>query len=251
VVDIPLSSEEPLPVINITFEGSCSHDIYLESQSQNSLNQFADGMMKVLAYEIVHPVTQSPFEFVSVDAFPIDGERIQILWQTKNEFNGGYFEIEKILALDFLDYSVISSEKALNLGIELNNYQYIEDSKITSVAFYRLKYIDMDGVVEYSETVKVKRGDVPFQVQMQASIFPNPTADVVTLLLDGKEKQQFRVTLSDLNGKELIKENIGLDNSGKAELMFDLSAFPQAIYVVKVSDTQNTEDPQSIRVVKK
>lgn len=80
IVDIPLSSEEPLPIISITFEGKCSHDIYLESQSQNSLNQFADEQMKMLDYEVVHPVTHVPFEFVSVDAFPIDGERTQILW---------------------------------------------------------------------------------------------------------------------------------------------------------------------------
>lgn len=137
------------------------------------------------------------------------------------------------------------------MGIELNNYQYIEDSKMTPLAFYRLKYIDMDGVVEYSETVKIERENIQLQVQMQASVFPNPTADKLSLTLEGKGKQQLLITLSDLSGKELVKENIGLDSKGIAELTLDLGIYPQAIYVVTVSDIQNTEDPQSIRVVKK
>lgn len=250
-IDLPLAKEQALPIMKITFEGSCANDVYLESQKQNSLNQFADENMKLLDYVVVHPVQAAAFAFLSVEANAIDKNRTQIIWRAENEVHGSLFEIEKSSNQDFSGFTMISDKKASILGSQVHNYQYIEEGQMTSRSFYRLKYIDMDGNVEYSKTMKVEREQAAIQLQLQASVFPNPTSDYLNVLVEGRKDQTLQVRLTDLNGKELIQQEQRLDASGFTKMKIDLRKFPQAIYILEVSDVQHAEYPQSIRIVKK
>jgi hypothetical protein len=89
-------------------------------------------------------------------------------WRTENETNFSHFEIEKSEnGLIFKQMGIVrpNSENA--------NYQFIDQSPIGPINYYRLKMVDLDGTFEYSKIIsEVTRKESGTQV-----VFPNPVTN--------------------------------------------------------------------------
>ena len=54
----PAQGKEPLFVMEISLEGSCTDQVYLEHQSENPINQMGGGDIRPINWTIVHPNTE-------------------------------------------------------------------------------------------------------------------------------------------------------------------------------------------------
>ena len=151
--------------------------------------------------EIEEPL---PVELISFSARLVDNKKAVLDWQTASEDNNKGFEIErsndgqKWELLDFVNGQGSSNTK--------NDYQYIDKTMAIGPNYYRLKQIDFDESVEYSETavVLVEEPNDKFH------IFPNPSSGMVHLK---GLRQDVLVKVYDKTGfiMEAQSENTELD----------------------------------------
>ena len=67
------------------------------------------------------------------------------------------------------------------------------------------------------------------------SVYPNPTSDFVNLDLKGFENEDFRVEITDVNGRVLMQKLLSVIDSDHVESI-DISAFAKGMYFVKVTN---------------
>ncbi len=105
-------------------------------------------------------------------------------------------------------------------------------------AYYRLKMVDIDGGVEYSNVLLVRSN---CDGKMPVVLYPNPAMSGSTLgNLGAGEK---RITLFDATGKLLLK-----NTTTNSQYLIDLTRYARGMYMVKLS--REGEADQVFRLVK-
>lgn len=101
----------------------------------------------------------------------VENKSAQLDWQTSEEVNADYFEIEK--STDGRTFTAIGRVKAKNLST-VNQYRYSDPSHLSATTYYRLKQVDFSGKTNYSNIVKLLPSG---QAVMQ--VYPNPAKGTV------------------------------------------------------------------------
>lgn len=104
------------------------------------------------------------------------------------------------------------------------------DEQPTATSFYRLKMMDLDGSYEYSNIVQLENAGV---LGGDLSVFPIPTANTVTVNFIAKATGTANIDLTDLNGRTISRQTVGVDTGLRTE-MVDLSNVSPGVYLVRV-----------------
>lgn len=153
---------------------------------------------------------------------------VTLNWTTLSEENNAGFDIEK--SVNGKDFEVIGTVEGAGNSIDKIDYSFMDESPANGINYYRLKQTDFDGAFEYSEIVSVE-----MKANVQATIYPNPTADVLTI----RGEIQAKVNIRVFNPfGELVYENIqSIDNQSN----INLSHLPTGNYLLHiVSDKTKT-----------
>ena len=76
----------------------------------------------------------------------------------------------------------------------------------------------------------IQTGELPAPMP-QLSVSPNPTTGIVNVHFDGDTKHIASVTVSDLNGGEVLRQNL---SAGMVDVSLDLTSFPKGMYVITI-----------------
>jgi len=103
-----------------------------------------------------------------------EGKKAHLSWQTATEQNSDRFDIER--SMDGLHFEKIGSVKAAGNSTAHINYNYFDPGPKKEINYYRLKEVDIDNSLQYSETKTAKFGD-----DIRFALYNNPTngADLV------------------------------------------------------------------------
>ena len=82
----------------------------------------------------------------------------------------------------------------------------------------------------------IQTGELPAAMP-QLTVSPNPTTGIVNVHFDGDTKQAASVTVSDLNGGEVLRQDL---TAGMVDVSLDLTAFPKGMYMITIR--QNGRD---------
>lgn len=97
-----------------------------------------------------------------------EGKKAHLLWQTATEQNSDRFDIER--SVDGLYFEKIGWVKAAGNSTSHVNYSYFDLDPKKGINYYRLKEVDIDNSLQYSETRSARFGDdIPF------ALYNNPT----------------------------------------------------------------------------
>ena len=105
----------------------------------------------------------------------------------------------------------------------MGKHQYIDNAPLKGLNFYRLKMIDKDGSVSYSQIIKLLNDLVKF------SIYPNPANDNVILKMD---EGSYHIQLTDETGRIVSRKSIKI--KGEANARISLAAWARGIYYISV-----------------
>ena len=165
------------------------------------------------------------------------GDHNLVEWATATEINSDYFEVERRVGNDPSFRSIAKVESAGN-SLEVREYDY-EDGDISQsgVYYYRIKQVDVDGRVDYSDIVSVTIDEVATTM----SLYPNPAINTTMIKVTGAEAQYATVSIFTKDGK-LIRSGLALDevSSGNYELTIDVATFLPGVYTVQIETTQDT-----------
>ncbi len=152
-----------------------------------------------------------------------------INWETSSEINTTYFAIER--SYNLIDWDVIAYEPAKNFSNAKMSYN-VFDSKVKASAYYKIKAIDENKSEMETNFLYVKRTSNESDV---IATYPNPTADFVTIELGKLNDTDATISICDVYGKEVYRNNSIADF---AKLAIDLSNFSGNFFVVKLSSNE-------------
>lgn len=176
-------------------------------------------------------------QFVStlpIRTTPLKGERKDnknvLSWTTQTEQNNKGFEIQR--SVDGSNFSTVGfvRSKAIN-GNSTSNIDYeFEDMKpFTGNGYYRMKQIDNDGKLMYSNILLLKG----LKMQNVAlSIYPNPVESSLNMVINSPENNKVILYVSDVAGR-IIMRKIQQLVSGDNTVSLNIARFTKGEYTIK------------------
>ncbi|MER2999380.1 T9SS type A sorting domain-containing protein [Pontibacter populi] len=155
-------------------------------------------------YTLAPPIMPLPVELMWFKAKRQD-QVVVLEWQTASERDNMGFEVQ--LSADgrtFETLAFVESKSPNSSMVQQYRYVYINPTR-RQVAYYRLKQLDYSGKFSYSKIQVVNADNSTFIVQAS----PNPFKDHIKFAF---EAPTVEVTLTDLNGREVLSQNLTLHN---------------------------------------
>ena len=197
-------------------------DVYTAEQWSDPFD--ADGNITILP-EGALPVTLSSFQLFE------DGDAVLLRWTTSSESNNEGFEIQR--SPNAINWEKIGFVDGMGDSRELIDYSFWDEEVASGYNYYRLKQIDFDGFVEYSNTLAYyKKDDTPIVV------YPNPVQDFLQVNLP---EGTFTATIMNTQGQVLRTAQI----QEKAQL--DFSDLNSGIYLLVLTNGSREEIKKIIK----
>ncbi|PQA56959.1 T9SS type A sorting domain-containing protein [Siphonobacter curvatus] len=130
---------------------------------------------------------------VSLARFEVskEGNAALLTWLTAQEKNTKSFEVEH--SLDGRSWRTIGSVAAKGNSTAEQRYSFLDTDPANGINYYRLRMVDFDGYTELTRSQSIA-----FELAAQASVYPNPVADVLTLHVKDQTKLQGVQVLSSM-----------------------------------------------------
>ncbi len=172
------------------------------------------------------------------------GRDAELNWITVQEVNNSHFEIER--STDGKNFTSIGKAEGNGTSTEQHSYSFTDEGIMgrTSVAYYRLKQVDFDGLSVYTNTVVVMNEKVA-QLEV-VSVSPNPFDAHLSVQFVTPHTQTMEVQLMDAFGRLVSSRQI-TPVQGSNTIDLNETGIKAGIYFVQL--IQNGE-VKNIRVVK-
>jgi len=242
------SSVDPYLVIDsvaadvISYEDTTVADTTTYTYRVQGFNEFVVSNFRNQA-EVTTPV---PVELTSFTASVAD-KYVQLDWETATELNNAGFSIQrskdnnKFIDLIFVKGKGTTTTQSL--------YSYTDKSVLSGKYYYRLKQVDFDGSVTFSESTKVDLG-VPKDYALEQN-YPNPFNPSTTIRFALPINARVIIKLYNALGQEVITIlNTDLD-AGIHETVFNASNLSSGVYfyMLKVQGANNSNFTSTKRMI--
>jgi hypothetical protein len=169
-----------------------------------------------------------PVTLINLKAYQKTGG-IQVEWTTLTELNSDRFEVEK--SIDGQNFTRIGVVTARGNSSTALNYKLFDPSAQTGAYFYRIKSLDKDGSVQYSNILKVNSVKVTGEI----SIYPNPVVNnTFNLQFTNLKSGRYTVMLTNKAGQQLYSSVIEHNGGSATQKLRINTAFPKGSYNVQV-----------------
>lgn len=206
------------------FQGAQSYTAAARSVTASTIGNLNDWWV------LVNQATPLPVELLSFTA-SCNGKNNKLQWATASELNNDFFDIERSLnGNEFTKWMQVKGSGTTNVQ---TNYEITDDSKNTSVAYYKLKQIDFDGKVTELKTVHALNCDG--EVFTVLSVFSTP--EQINSIVSSPENISAVLSIIDVSGKQVLSTPISVKTGVST---FEIpSSLANGVYYLQVSDGVN------------
>ncbi len=188
-----------------------------------------------------------PIQLANFTAVALDAQRVQLNWMTVSETNNYGFEVQKSLAAD-QDFQTLANSFVPGNGttIEPHAYTFTDHHASPGSWYYRLKQIDLDGTVNYTDAVQV---DVALGVSedLQPLSFglrqnyPNPFNPSTTIKYSITGTDRVTLKVYNLTG-QLVRTIINeVQKPGLYSIQYDASTLAGGVYFYRLEAGKSVE----------
>lgn len=185
--------------------------------------------------EDYRPATVLPVELISFFG-RIKSCNSTLHWMVASEENFSHYEIER--GTDGKSFTGIGSVQGEVNSSNIKAYQY-DDFAVEEENYYRLKIVDLDGSVEYSDIIYLS-SECSFS---ELKLFPNPASVSEGFLKvniqSNKEKINFQIV--DLFGRVVKTFSSDVEIGIINQINLDISNLPQGSYILKSTDGRSSK----------
>ncbi len=165
-----------------------------------------------------------PVELLAFSGKYKDGVN-QLSWSTASEKDNAYFEIER--SNTGTKFESIGKVQGAGTTVETQYYTFSDLNPSTTLNYYRLKQVDIDGTFEYSSIVSINIEDKDFNTK----VFPSPTSNVLNVEANQKVNT---VEIIDLTGRVIMSELYKNLNS----VQLNVAHLPTGTYFVSIKSDE-------------
>jgi hypothetical protein len=215
-----------------------NHNTAVTLSDENGANNIAS-----TAYAIVNSAL--PVTFTNIFTEKKDCS-LKVIFDTENELNVNRYELE--VSKDFNAFEKIATTQANNLKRYTFDYFSIPETYQVPILLVRVKSIDMDGKIQYSE-IKKTVGTCNSKVGLL--LYPNPVPKNTNAFYIQKHNGFFNgtylISILDMSGKLIQNTEIKLANA--ARFNYDINNISAGQYLIKVFNA-NSKTIEILKVVK-
>ncbi len=184
-----------------------------------------DGNLQTSYWVLSCAAKPLPIELASFNALCQKNATALLQWKTATEVNALKFEIEKSTnGVDFVSIASVPAQYPLG-----GDYTYVDNTKTTGIAYYRLKMIDKDGSFKYSGMADVNFGKCN---NLRTQIYGYDKNIVINVQTENN--QNIRAVVFDVLGRILTDKLLEVHTGANTfQLPVEVT---QSIYFVKLID---------------
>ena len=172
----------------------------------------------------------TPVRFTNFSASKKDNNA-SLIWQITNEdANVVSYEVER--STNGVSFTKIATVAPKNNGISTNTYTLsdnLDAIQNSGIAYYRIKQIDRDGKVTYTDIRSVRITNKGIAI----GIYPNPVKNTANLTIDLTEDAAVTVNVTDVTGKEVKRVNLNAVKGLNVQPI-NMSTLASGSYLLKV-----------------
>ncbi|HEX6915886.1 MAG TPA: T9SS type A sorting domain-containing protein [Chitinophagaceae bacterium] len=134
------------------------------------------------------------------------GNRLR--WITATESGNKGFELQRsVNGQQFSTIGFIASKAENGNSTTIQDYVYVDSKPFEGSTYYRLKQIDNEGKVTYSNVVVLSRKTAVITL---GSVYPNPASNELNIRVNAPAAQQAIAVITDLAGKVISRQSLSL-----------------------------------------
>lgn len=172
------------------------------------------------------PLTALPVHFISFTGKLLPDKTIRLDWNATTDDLHDHFEVEK--SADGISF--------ISLGKGPSSAPYWKIDPLPGIGsnYYRIKQIDKDGTITYSNTIIVQYNPGALIV----SVYPNPVKNVLNIKLKSLPNDLYILTIADLAGRTIHEQTV-ITGLSSADASIDFSAMAGQVYVLTIRNGRN------------
>jgi hypothetical protein len=173
-----------------------------------------------------------PAEGLNASASLNDNDAL-IRWSTLSEHHTSYFEVQR--STDNVNF-VPTGQQVQASGESQTKKEYQMNDKLptqlrSDVIYYRVKLVDQDGKVTYSNIVVVRISKKP-----GVTVWPNPFLSNVTISITTENETTIDVNMIDVSGRVLKTISQSVPRGISQISLKDLDQLPAGVYLMEIAD---------------
>jgi hypothetical protein len=173
-----------------------------------------------------------PVELISFTSL-VNESDVRLSWSTSTETNNSGFQVER--STEGSDYVTLGFIAGHGTTTEIQNYSFIDQNVYAGKYAYRLKQIDFNGDVEYTNTIEVEvLGIKEFKLDQN---YPNPFNPSTRINFSLASDSKVSVKIINLLGQEVATLVNGHMTSGSQTVSFDASSLNSGVYFYRIDAT--------------
>ena len=160
-----------------------------------------------------------------------------VVWTTENEENYTNFTLERSTD-GGATYNVLGGVTASGQG----TYSFLDKNPVMGANAYRLKIVDLNGTVTYSNVVTLMYANITGITASNIRIYPNPASSVVNLVIN----QNSNGSVSGLSALQTNSLNPGLSLTANNNATYDIKIINIKGAIVKTASTTQPNWQQGV-----
>lgn len=173
------------------------------------------------------PLIPLPVHFISFTGRLMANNSVRLEWRAATDDLHDYFEVEK--SSDGVSFT------AIGRGPDTAPFYKIDASPAVGDNYYRIKQVDKDGTVTYSNIINVYYDPAAFSV----SVYPNPVTDLVNIKVNSLAADRYTVSITDIAGRKVHEEQLTTAGAGTFEINIDFKTKAANVYMLVVRNARN------------
>jgi hypothetical protein len=236
IMQVPPDTALPLKVMEVFFENLSPGMVYVESQSENPVNQIGDDGFSQLSYCVLALPGTFPVTWSFFDATNIDNGAVKLQWATATEINNSRFEIERSDEIAFGNFNTLGEVAGNGNSTEEVRYQFFDASFGIGRMYYRIRQIDFDGGFSFSNIISVEKKAGIFSMKTG----PSPARNDFHIYLEGVPKEGLSLAIFDQKGIRIKHLDLSNPDGKQVTITVASSGLAEGVYLVRA---QQYTDP--------
>jgi len=233
-MNIELTGSEP-GLIGYWKFNEGSGQIILDTQTNGVIHNGTLGASENVGSDdparIQDPTLPLPVELVSFGS-SINANTVELSWITASEINNMGFDIER--KRESGSYAKIGFVSGNGTKTDYSYYSFIDVISQPGIYFYRLKQIDFDGSIKYSNEIRVEIESVPLTFNLEQN-YPNPFNPSTTISYTLPEAGFVNLTVYNSLGEKVNELVNKFEESGKHNVIFSAENLSSGMYIYKLN----------------